>query len=371
MYEPLDPASLRERAESQSDVAIRVSAAVPGHQETESLFGIDLYDQGIQPIWLEIENTGDTPARYAPVGTDPYYFSPLEVAYKNRSGLSDKGRSELERRLDTMAMPRYIEAGETRSGFVYTHAALGAKGFNVDVFGSSGSHNFTFLLRVPGFVPDYANFDAASIYSADQIIKFKGDEVVGALRDLPCCSTDQNKDKAGEPINIVLIGSGSELLRALLRSGWIETSETEAADQERQFLFGRSQDAMFKYESFGGDSNYEIRFWLAPMMSDQNRVWVGQIRHFYSRGGAFPRLDADVDNARDFAIQKFLYGQALRALGWLSGKEVIPADSLWDRLLNTQYFTDGFRIVLWLSAEPYSVSEIDVKNWDPAPGWKQ
>jgi hypothetical protein len=371
VYEPLDSASLRDRAESQVNGTIRVSAAVTGREETEALFGIDLYDQGIQPIWLEIENAGDTSVRYAPVGTDPYYFSPLEVAYKNRSGFSNEGRSDLERRVDTLAMPRYIDAGETRSGFVYTHAVSGAKGFNIDLFGSSSSHSFTFLLRVPGFVPDYANFDAASIYPANEIVKYDGDQIIGALRSIPCCSNEQGGAAVGEPINILLIGDGDELLRALLRSGWAETSASDSAAEQPQFLFGRPQDAMFKYESLGGDSTYEIRFWLAPVKSDENQVWLGQIRHFYSWSGAFQRLDPDVDAARDFAIQKFLYGQALRAIGWLSGEEVVPPDSLWDRLLNTQYFTDGFRAVLWLSAEPYSASEIDVKNWDSLPGWLQ
>jgi hypothetical protein len=100
VFEQTDVSEIRDRAESRVDTNIRVSAAVLGRQESQGLFGVDLYAQGIQPVWLEIENTGSTPARYAPVSTDSYYFSPLEVAYKNRSGLSDEGRSELERRLE-------------------------------------------------------------------------------------------------------------------------------------------------------------------------------------------------------------------------------------------------------------------------------
>ena len=153
VYESVVSSNIPSRAEAQSDGPVRVSAAVPGREETTAIFGVALYDQGIQPVWLEIENNGPAQVRYAPVSTDRYYFSPFEVAYKNRRGFSDAGRLEMERRFDSLAMPRYIDPGESRSGFVFTHADSGAKGFNVDLFSSGASFHFTFLLRVPGFVP--------------------------------------------------------------------------------------------------------------------------------------------------------------------------------------------------------------------------
>jgi hypothetical protein len=367
VYDAVDQPGFRERAETKTEATVRVSATVPGREETKSVFGIDLYGQGIQPVWLEIDNAGDVQVRYAVVSTDRYYFSPLEVAYTNRGGFSAEGRSDMEKRFNELAMPRYIDPGETRSGFVFTRAALGAKGFNVDVFGNKTLHNFTFLLRVPGFMPDYANFDAATIYPADQVSSYDDDQLVDALRNMPCCSTDQSGQTAREPINIMLIGEGPELLKALLRSGWTETSAKEAAEQQPQYLFGRAQDAIFKYQSLQGDSVYEIRFWLAPAMSGEDRVWLGQIRHFYLWGGSIRRFDPDVDNARDFAMQKFLYGQALQAIGWLAGAAIVPAESFWDLLINTPHFTDGYRIVLWLAADPVSAVDIDVKEWDPPP----
>lgn len=367
---PFDLGDLRQRAESQTDGPLQVSASVPSRDETEVLFGIDLYDQGIQPVWIEVQNSSEAQARYAPVSTDRYYFSPLEVAYMNRSGLSDAGRSDMERRFKELAMPRYIDAGESRSGFVFTHANFRAKGFNVDLFGPGDYYSFTFLLRVPGFVPDYANFDAASLYSVDEVATYDNEQIRQALDDMPCCTADERGDSAGEPINLMLIGNGRDLLRTLLATGWSETSATEAAEQAPQFLYGRQQDAIFSSVSPGSDGVYEMRVWLAPIKSGNEPVWLAQIRHFYRRGGSLRRLDADVDNARDFAIQKFLYGQSLQALGWLSGDEVVPVESFWNRLVNTPYFTDGYRAVLWLSVEPFSAINMDVKDWDLPPGWK-
>jgi hypothetical protein len=368
VLDPADLSALYERAEARTDGPIRVSAAVPGRKETEAIFGIDLYDQGIQPVWLEIQNSGTEQVRYAMVSTDPVYFSPLEVAYKNRGGYSDEARAEMERHFNDLAMPRYVDPGETRSGFVFTHADAGAKGFNVDVFSSGDSFYFHYLLRVPGFVPDYANVDFDSIYAENEITVYDMDALYDALNQLPCCSSDSDGDETGEAINIVLIGAGKDLLRALLRSAWIETSGSESRDKEESFLFGRKQDAIFRYASSTDDSFYEMRLWLAPMMSEDDRIWVGQVRHFFSTGRSLNRFDPDVDNARNAAFQHFLYGQTIEQSGWIAGEEIMPVESFWENLIRPSFFSDGHRIVLWLSGEPVSVLDAIALDWDAPPG---
>lgn len=370
VYEPIDSGRFLSAAERQSDGPIQVSAAVPGREETERLFGIDLYDQGIQPVWLQVENSADVLARYAPVSTDPEYFAPLEVAYMNRRGYSKESREVMNERFHNLAMPRYIAAGETRSGFVFTHADPGAKGFNVDVFGGGESRNFTFLLRVPGFEPDYARLNLSEMH-ADEMADLDEEALHEAIRNLPCCSGDRAGEVTGDPLNLVLIGNGEELLRALLRSGWRETSIEEAKGVPPQFLFGREQDAIFRYETVGGDGFYELRFWKAPFRSAVDDVYVGQARHYFRWIGSVTRFDADVDNARNFAAQKFLYGQTITGSAWVAGKEVVPAASFWDQLVKTPYFTDGYRVVLWLSADAVSMFEIDMKRWDAPPRWME
>lgn len=370
VHEPLDLADIRDRAETQTDGPIRVSAAVPGREETSRIFGIDLYDQDIQPVWLEIENSGTEQVRYAMVSTDRYYFSPFEVAYKNRSGYSDEARADMERYFNDVNMPRYIDPGEARSGFVFTHPDQGAKGFNVDLFSMADSYNFNFLLRVPGFVPDYANIDVDSIYAENEITVYSADEFYDALKDLPCCSSDGQADERDGAINIVLVGAGRDLVIALLRSSWLETSAAESADLGENFLFGRKQDAIFRYESFADDSLYELRLWLAPIRSGDDRVWAGQVRHFFSTGRYFNRIDPDVDNARIVALQHFLYGQTIAQIGWIAGEEVVPVESFWENLIKPAFFTDGHRLALWLSADPVSLRDAIALDWDAPPGGK-
>ncbi len=371
LYQSVDEVDFRSHSETQVDGPVRVSASVLGREETANVFGLSLYDQGIQPVWLEVENKSTAQIRYAPVGTDRFYFSPLEVAYKNRGGFSDEARAEMERRFDRLSMPRYIDPGETRSGFVFTHADTGAKGFNVDVFSSGESFHFTFVMRVPGFVPDYANVDFDSIYTTDEISVFADVDLYDAVKGLACCSADENGAEVVDPINIVLIGAGEDLLRALLRSGWVETSVKEATAQTSHFFYGRSQDAIFRYHSLFGDSFYELRLWLAPMMSGEDRVWAGQVRHFFDSGAAFIRFDPDVDNARNFSLQNLMYGQSLESLGWIAGKEVAPVESFWTSLIESPFFSDGYRVVLWLSGDPVSMLDATEVDWDRPPGWNR
>ena len=370
VHESPDSADIRARADSQTERLIRVSASVPGREETEAIFGIDLYDQGIQPVWLEIQNNSESAARYAPVSTDRFYFSPHEVAYKNRGGYSDEARVEMEKYFDSVTMPRFIHAGQTRSGYVFTHVDWGAKGFNVDVFNSGSAHHFSFLIRVPGFVPDYANIDFDKIYSEEDVASYNGDQIYEALKRLPCCSAHADGELDDDALNIVFIGAGKDLLVGLLRSNWLETAAGEAANDEVDYLFDRPQDAIFRYESAVDSSIYELRLWLAPMLVDGEQVWIAQVRHYYKVGG-FTVADPDIDNARDFTLQNVIYGQSLSKLGWLSGSEVVPVDTFWQSLVRPPYFTDGHRIVLWLEAEPVSMREIEAEDWDSPPGYSR
>jgi hypothetical protein len=357
---------LAAAAETQQDRTITVSATVPGREQAKAIFGVDLYSQGIQPVWLEIANRGDAEARYAPVSTDRFYFSPLEVSWKNRGGYSADARAAMDRRFHSLAMPRYISPGETRSGFVFTHLDNGAKGFNVDVYSGRDAYLFTFLLRVPGFVPDYANVDFDAIYSPGSVDEVDGDGLYDALKLYDCCTGED-----GEPINMVLVGEGRELLRALLRSGWIETAADETGGRGDEIFLDRRQDAIFRYQSLDRGSIYELRLWLAPLVASGERVWLGQVRHFYrlGPGQGLRRFDADVDNARNFAAQKFLYGQAVRSVAWLEGAAVVPVERFWNRVVGAPYFTDGYRLVLWLSGDPVAAHDIGFRQWDKPPEW--
>ena len=45
------------RAQTQEKGGVRITVAVPSATETEAIFEKNLYRRGIQPVWLDIENS--------------------------------------------------------------------------------------------------------------------------------------------------------------------------------------------------------------------------------------------------------------------------------------------------------------------------
>jgi hypothetical protein len=363
VHESIESVPFRDRAVTQVEGNIHVTAAVPDVAETSAIFGLPLYDRGIQPVWLEIENRGDTQVRFAPHGLDPAYYPPLEVAWGFRGKYSKTARSEMERYLYDSGMPRRIFPGETRSGFVYTRARPGTKGFNVDVFGDVQDHSFTFFIDVPGFVPDHSAVDFDALYRDDEIKNVSISEAFAALAKLPCCANDKSGEVAGAPVNVILIGSSEQVLQGLLRAGWYETARAKNAAEEKtqkrgQYLRGRPADAVFRIVRESAGERNELRLWLAPTTVDNEQVWAGQISHYMSRVIGSARLDPDVDDARMYMAQTMWFAQALRQFGWAKGADVVPIGNQRRDINGAPFFTDGYRAVMWVSGDPVSMLEV-------------
>jgi hypothetical protein len=74
-------------------------------------------------------------------------------------------------------------------------------------------------------------------------------------------------------------------------------------------------------------------------------------------------MDPDVDNARDFLMQNFWYSQSLGALASVGG---VPRSSISAPLRNfagAEYFTDGQRVVLFVSENPVAMDQTDILPW--------
>ncbi len=371
-HEPLDAVAFRDRAQTQVEGNIRVTAAVPDVDETKAIFGLPLYDNGIQPVWLEIENRGDSRVRFAPHGIDPSYYPPLEVAWGFRGGFSKVGRSEMERFLYDNTISRQIYPGEVRSGFVFTRARPGTKGFNIDVYGDSEDHSFAFFINVPGFVPDHADVDFDTLFRADEIKNLSAAELLAGLADFPCCANDESGEVAGAPVNVILIGSGEQVLQALLRADWYETARAtdaaeEALQKRGQYLRGRPADAVFRKIRESASERNELRLWLTPTTVDNEHIWAGQVSHYMARAFGEPRLDPDVDDARMYMVQIMWFAQALKKFGWAKGDDVVPIGNQRRDVNGAPFFTDGYRAVRWLSGDPVSMLEVIRVGLDTPP----
>lgn len=375
MYAPADIASapFLDRKITQETAAVRVTAAVPDAGETEALFGLPLHDQGVQPVWLKVENTGSELLRLSVWSVDPDYYSPLEIAWMNRGGFGKKGKAAMERWFYDHAVERRVPPGESRSGFVFTHFKPGTKGFNVDLISAAlRSFSFTFFVPMPGFTADYMAVDFQGMYADDEIVALDVDGLREALEGLPCCGTDASGTMEGSPFNVALIGTGTAVRRALLRANWQETELGAAATAaaRREHYRDRPPDGTFVKPRADGSERKELRLWQTPLRVGADWVWLGQTGTVVgdARRKATRTLVApDIDAPSIYLTQEFWYSQSLQRVGFVKAQEAVPASAPRTTFHGLKYFTSGLRGVLWLSEDPIGLDEVVNMNWEQMP----
>jgi hypothetical protein len=350
---------------------VHLTAAVPSAEETEELFGLGLYAQGIQPVWLSARNVSDRNIRIALRSVDEEYFSPLEVAWLNHGGHSKEDKNAMDRWFYENQMPRYVAPGTTGSGFVFTHLTKGSKGFNVDVNRATETYHFTFLLPIPGYRPDYMDVNFNELYSESEIVDLDVDGLRSALEVHDCCSTDATGEQIGDPLNVVIVGTPIALRRALLRGEWLESeaSSPDIALARTHHYRGRPPDGTFHKSRPGSSERKELRIWLSPMRANGVPVWVSQVSYDMSGvvgEGAFEnyRIDPDLDAARMFLLQNFWYSQSLEKMGFVRGA---TSSSIFEQRQNfngDSYFTDGARVVIFVTETPVAMSDAKIMPWE-------
>ncbi|MBC2712080.1 MAG: LssY C-terminal domain-containing protein [Desulfosarcina sp.] len=378
--QPLNEQPFRERAIAQTENDVRVSAAVLGAEETEAVFGLQLYKKGIQPVWLEIENNTQNRMWFPQVSVDRNYFSPLEVANMHHSGYAKAAKKRMDRYFHQHAIRNSIDPGTVRSGFVFTNLELGTKAFNVEVIGEDQQMRvFTFLIPVAGLKVDHREVDWTSLYAIHEKVAFDSSQAFRqAIEALPCCTTDADGDRLADPLNVVIVGRGADILYALLRSGWDETAAEPSYDPMAQlpwefryqpvkllYLFNRPQDAAFRKSRSTLNERNQLRLWLSPFYYEGNNVWVGQISRIIRRA-VWDKfiIEPDVDEARVYLLQDLWYAQAILKFGYVRTASIATLSEPRESLHDDNYFTDGLCLVVWVSSEPVSFSEVQFVPWE-------
>ncbi|PLW66662.1 LssY C-terminal domain-containing protein, partial [Pseudohalioglobus lutimaris] len=373
-------ADFLQRAQVQEQGELAVSVAVPTAQETLALTGIDLYAQGIQPVWLNVTNRSDSGARLTTWSIDRDYYAPIEVAYMNRKGFSSEGYKNLQRWFHDNAMPRKIPPGESRSGLVFTQERPGSKGINLTLIHRQTAANFTFFIPMPGFVADFMQVDFANLYSPEQQRELTLKELRQVLEEeLPCCATDESGEKEGVPLNAVLVGSGQAVRRAMLRGGWLETpADASVATRARQHMYhGRRPDAIFSQLRPDGLERIVLQLWMTPWRVQGEPAWAGFVYYFLDDDSPLSWFDAeiardmdffrhftresliaDVDSAQRFLYQNLWYNGSLEKIGTVKGVGKVSIDAPRKGFTGGTYFTEGYRLVAFLSEELNALDEV-------------
>ena len=386
---PIESVPFRERTVTQTDDEIRVSTAVPSAAETKDLFGVALYKKGVQPVWIEIENSSGEEVYFLPMAVDSDYYSPIEVAALNRS---KKARGKVEQYFFQNGVDMRIEPGEVRSGFVFTNLDEGTKAFNVDILGETRTWQFTFFVQVPGLAIDHYDLDLNSLYTEEQVVNFTDPVAfISALEQLPCCVVDAKAKNNGDPLNLVMIGEPSELFYAFIRSGWNETEVVTAASGWKTatsfftggayryspisslYLFGRRQDIAVQRIRKNIHERNHFRLWLAPMTFNDQLVWVGQISRdigvrFTPKTITTHKIDPDVDETREFLLENLAYHQMLSKFAYVGGSNKSSIEEPGRNLTGDPYFTDGLRLVMWIASDPVNLQDIKYVGWSNPEG---
>jgi len=313
-----------DHAKTQVSDKIKVTAAALGPVESYRIFGVPVALKGIQPLWVEITNGEEVPVWYLRAGTDNAWYSPYEAFYLNRFRAPRKANKGMEERFYSLHFQNPTMPGQTNAGFIYTRLDEGTKAVDIDVVGLGTVKSFTFQLIVPGFrsanrveVLDTLG-KSVPIRQLDDEPEFRR-----ALEELPSCTTNRKGDGAGDPLNLVLIGSPQDIFPAFSRRGWHGTEQTHRASVIKTirsallrraylyspvsplYVFERPQD--ISGQKARGDVNLRnhLRLWLTPMQFRGDPVWLGQIsrdigvRFLWAFPPTTHKIDPDTDESRN------------------------------------------------------------------------
>jgi len=204
---------------------------------------------------------------------------------------------------------------------------------------------------------------------------------------MPCCTSDKAAEGSGDPLNLVVIADPQELYYGFLRAGWDETETISTASTAKTvmsffsggayryspisslYVFGRSQDVAFQKIRKNIHERNHLRLWAAPMLFKGEQVWIGQISRdigvrFTAKTITTHKIDPDVDETREFLLENLVYNQVLAKFAYVSGVGEASIDEPRGNLTGDPYFTDGRRVVLWISSGSVDFLDVEVLKWE-------
>lgn len=149
----------------------------------------------------------------------------------------------------------------------------------------------------------------------------------------------------GDPLNLALIGTESQLQLGMLAAGWypadpitLESSLRIAADTvfhrsyddapvSGLYLFGRKQDLAFE-KPIGNDPRrrHHVRYWKSDKLDDAgNPLWFGaatldeRVGLSHTTGEITHHISPDVDKERDLILTDLKQAGALAEVDWVDG----------------------------------------------------
>jgi len=361
----------RQRAMTETKRDVRVSAAVLSAEDSRRMLGFEIEKTRMQPVWIEVHNQTPEPLWLLASGTDPDYFSPLEVAWSMHKPLAGEANARIDEHFAALGFKNPVLPGATKAGVLFVNPERGTRLLNIDLFQSKALIPFSFFLSVPDDAGNKRFAKSAFEYPTSEIKDYQ--DLAGlrsALSQLPCCATDAPGTAGGDPLNVIFVGDFPDIASALVRRSY--RRESRAADAVQQ-VFRRGPDAVIRKQAQAGAPATWARLWLTPLRFEGRAVFLVQVGR--PIGGRFAApdkepvvLDEDVDEARNLLIQDMMYSGGLDKLGFVTGvgaaTEVKPRTTF----SGARYHSDGLRAVMFFATRPLSLSDVEFLDWEPYLG---
>ncbi|MCH8073831.1 MAG: LssY C-terminal domain-containing protein [Proteobacteria bacterium] len=384
---PFDPPTdYLSRVERQESGNVGVTVTILSAEESDAVFATSLTKNGIQPVWIEIENGEDNKLLLMVLSIDPNYYAPSEAAWISRRWFERRSEDKM-RYFGDKHIPLVIPPNSKVSGFVYTNLDPSLKAFAVELIGEHKSYTFEFVMTIPGFEADYERTRPDAVYTPDQVEDLDQDGLHTYLQALPCCVFGGDEKTPGDPLNLVIVGYGEHLLSVFARRGWDSTevltigaawrtamssifkSIYRTSPVSSLYLFGRRQDAAMQKSRGSVDERNHLRLWRAPINFQGTPVWVGQISRdigvrWSSKTIVTHKIDPNVDEARTYIMLDMMASRYLETIGFTTGVGASTRESPSRNYTKDPYFTDGLRVVLFVDEATNSYDEIHWLDWE-------
>jgi hypothetical protein len=372
----------------QNDVTVHVS--VPTDDEASRYFGVPLAEHDIQPIWMRIENESNVDYWLMPIAVDPDYYSADEAARVAGQKLPKDRYPGHKQLFRASALPFFIPAQSVHEGYIYATHKLGGRFIDVRLSGHFEAVRMRFAILLPTEGFDYEKSALRELYAhVNELPDLTIPQLRERLRELPCCTTTSSGTGEGDPLNVVLIGSGEAAIAALTASGWDFTEAITAdsirrmigaAIEEKSFFsapvsslytFGRPQDVALQRGRSTISQRNHMRLWLAPFRCKGQPVWVGQVSRdigvkVTTKSPTLTThvIDPVVDESREYLFQSLLHHDAVERFAFVRGVGEASEDHPRLNLTDDPYFTDGMRLVVWLSLTPIPPHIAEDLGWN-------
>ncbi len=148
----------------------------------------------------------------------------------------------------------------------------------------------------------------------------------------------------GDPLNIALVGSEEDIIRAMAAAGWypadpltlrssirigVDTVFKRPDDEapvSSLYLFGRKEDLAFE-KPVGGSpkERHHVRFWRTKKVDEGRTVWIGSAAYDIgvelsrTTGQITHHISPDIDTERDLLVADLTKAGRVSELRWIDG----------------------------------------------------